>query len=240
MNKIEIGDKVFVINWNKIYSCFNHYIDNERISVFGWKTQIPNYSGIEHHWKFEYEPNLTLKGTVNKREPKKLKSKTPVYKDYKYEVLEIIQHPNHPEVNICLLSSTHTNKEWIKCYVQVSEDALSFLTPEQFADEQFNALKEFHKGKYAIEGPIPFKELPEQFISKVYDVDDNVLFGSRYIKGKVSYNYIDGFFTKDGIPIIMNASIDYDGIGNVDLPEGSILMQFDNLHKMFPNNKFEK
>lgn len=239
MKKVEIGDKVFVIDWGKMYSSFNQYTEDGIRSIFGWKTKIPDNSHISCHWKFEYEPNLTLKGTVNKREPRKLKSKTPVYKDYKYEVLEMIPHPNHPEITVCLISSIHTDKEWMKCYVQVSEDALSFLTPEQFADEAFNALKEFHKGRYAVEGPIPFKELPEQFLKKIYDVNDNVLFGSNYVKGKVSYNYIDGFFTKDGIPFLTGCEILYDGIGNADLPEGTIFMQFNNLHKMFPNNEFK-
>lgn len=237
---MKVGDKVFVIDWGKRYPDFYKWEDNERKLVFPWKTEIPDCSDIAHHWKFEYEPNLTLKGTVNKREPKKLKSKTPVYKDYKYEVMEILPVPSYSEMNVCLLASTHTDKDWMKCYVQINEKGLSFLTPKQFADESFNALKEFHKGRYSVAGPYPFSELPKEFIKQIYDVNDRILFGSHYTKGKVTYNYIDGFFMKDGIPHILDTSILYDGIGNDDLPDGALTMKFDDLHKMFKNNKFGK
>jgi len=235
---MQVGDKVFVVNWNKIYSTMWTWENGEHKSVFNWETKLPDYCDIDFHWKYEYEPNLTLKGTVNKREPKKLKSKTPIYKEYKYEIIEIKQHPSYPDTTICLIASTHTDQEWNRCYVQIGIEGLSYLTPEQFADKEFNALKEFHKGRYSVSGPYPFKELPEQFLKKIYDADDNVLFGSHYIKGKVYYAYIDGFFMKDGVPHILQAGIEYDGKGNTDLPEGAILMAYSDLPKMFPNNTF--
>lgn len=235
---MQVGDKVFVVNWGKCYSTMYKWENGESKSMFGWETELPSYCGIDHHWEYEYEPNLTLKGTVNKREPRKLKSKYPIYKEYKYEIVEMKQHPSQPEKTICLLASTHTDKDWMKCYTQVEISGLSFLTPEQFADDQFNALKEYHKGRYAVEGPHPFSELPKEFIKRIYDVRDDVLFGCHVIKGKIYYEYIDGFFMKDGVPYILSSGILYDGVGNSDLPEGTLIMAFEDLPKMFPNNKF--
>lgn len=74
--------------------------------------------------------------------------------------------------------------------------------------------------------------------ASVYDSNDNVLFGSHYVKGKVHYDYIDGEYTKDGIPFIVCVGISYDGKGNSDLPKDSIIMPFKDLPKMFPNNQF--
>ena len=233
---MKVGDKVFVIDWGKMYSSFYRYVDGEKQSVFNWKTEIPAYSDISFHWHHEYEPNLTLKGTVNKRDPKKLKSKTPVYKDYKYEILEMMVHPTYPEVNLCLIASTHVKETWRKCFVQIDEQGLSFITAEQFADETFNALKEFHKGKWNINSN--HKLFPEELLQIVYDVDDNVLFGSRYVKGKVMYKYIPKEYAVDNIPIIVGTTVSYDGKGNQDLPKDALLMYWKELSGMFSNNKF--
>lgn len=235
---MQVGDKVFVVNWGKCYSTMYKWEDGERKTLFGWETPIPDYSSIDFHWQTEYEPNLTLKGTVNKREPRKIKNRFPIYKEYKYEIMEMKQHPSQPDKTVCLIAATHPEHAWSRCFVQIGIDGLSYLTPEQFADKEYNALKEFHKGRYSVEGPYPFKELPEEFLKKIYDTDDNVLFGSHYIKGKVYYQYIDGFFMKDGVPYILSSGILYDGVGNSDLPEGTLIMAFEDLPKMFPNNKF--
>lgn len=114
------------------------------------------------------------------------------------------------------------------------------LTPEQHADKEFNALKEAHKARYSVSdrknGEV--KGFPKEFIKSIYDTNDNVLFGSSYVKGKVHYDYMDGYYTKDGIPFIISVGIKYDGKGNSDLPEDAIKMPFSQLPHMFPNNIF--
>lgn len=76
-------------------------------------------------------------------------------------------------------------------------------------------------------------------LKKIYDKDDNVLFGNRYIKGKVSYNYVPAELMETGNPYIISISICYDGKGNEDLPADAIIMEFRELHNMFPDNVFE-
>ena len=255
---MNVGDIVFVVKWNS-FKEFYSFKTGEKTYLFPWKTKIPDYGGIDHHWERIYEPNLTLKGTVNKREPTKLKSKFPIYEQYRYEVLEIIKHPKagefvyneeerarwnfyqkYTEENILLLASTHTDKAWMKCYVQIEESNVSFMTPEQFADKEYNALREYHKGKYSIEDFArgENKNFPKQFIQTVYDLDDRVLFGSSYTKGKVQYKYIDKFFSSSGNPFIIETCVSYDGIGNADLPIEAIRIKFSELPKMFPDNTY--
>lgn len=82
------------------------------------------------------------------------------------------------------------------------------------------------------------KEIPRSILKQVYDTDDNVLFGSRYTKGKVSYNYIPAERMSTGRPYIIDSSISYDGKGNVDLPKDALLMPFNKLSEMFPDNEF--
>lgn len=253
------GDKVYVIDWGKRYSDVTkwNYTLQRRENVFPFKTIIPDCSDIEHHWKFEYEPNLTLKGTVNKREPTKLKSKTPVYKEYKYEVREIIKHPKagefyypeekrkdwgydkYPETDILLISSTHTDIEPLKCFVVIGEEGVSLLTPQEFADKEFNALINYHKGRWTKD--MLTREvkdrLPPEIITTAYDPNDDVLFGSSITKGKIAYNYLDGKFTKDGIPLYISSSCTYDGIGNTDLPPGTIFKTYREMVAMLPHNR---
>ena len=88
-------------------------------------------------------------------------------------------------------------------------------------------------------GTEKIKLFPTRLLKRVYDKNDSVLFGSRYTKGKVMYNYIDGQYTVDGKPFITDVSMTYDGIGNKNLPEGTIIMAFEDLPKMFPNNQFK-
>jgi hypothetical protein len=82
------------------------------------------------------------------------------------------------------------------------------------------------------------KAFPENLLKKVFDKDDNVLFGSNYTKGKVSYNYIPAEYMTTGRPFIIHTSILYDGKGNKDLPKDSLIMTYKELKTMFPDNEF--
>lgn len=262
-SKYKAGDKVFVIDWGKHYSSFTKWVDNQKQKIFPWKTELPDYSGIDHHWEYKYKPKLTLKGVPFKNGERELVSKKPVYKDYKYEVLEVYQNPNYGELTfdavkfygaghekakasnndyddtkfIYLLASTHTDNDWQKCHAQIGEEGLSLLTPQQFADKEFNALKTYHKKRWTPEiREIAQKEFPKELIKSVYDKNDRVLFGSATTKGKVHYDYIPGEFMSTGRDFILSVGVDYDGKGNDDLPEGSRMASFNELKKLFPDN----
>lgn len=242
---------VYVIDWGKHYSDIQKWNQDsgKRECIFPIKTELPDYCGIEYHWKYIYEPNLTLKGTVNKRKPKKLVEKIPTYKNYKWEVLEIFKHPKagklrydldqytqqqldhwkdysrYTEENLLLLASTHTDKDWWKCYIIIEESGVSELTPKQFTDEQFNALIEANLKKWD-RNTIIKKDVPKEIISVFYDSNDNVLFGSSMVKGLVSYNYIDSKFSSDGKPIYLDCSISYDGKGNSGVENTELIKDF--------------
>lgn len=219
---MNVGDKVYVVNWGKHYSQITRRNSEtkEIENIFPIQTKLPPYCGISHHWKYVYEPNLTLKGTVNKREPKKLVEKIPVYKDYKWEVLEIFKHPEtgksgYTEENLLLLASTHTDKNHMKCYIIIEEGGVSLLTPEQYKDANFKAFIQANLKKY---DKTNFKDAPDEIISVYYDKDDNVLFGSCMVKGLVSYRYLESRFTKDEKPLYIGWEITY-GKSLEDVPE---------------------
>ena len=89
-----------------------------------------------------------------------------------------------------------------------------------------------------LEEPDNRKTVPKDRIKVVYDTDDNVLFGSRYVKGKVEYNYVSAEYMETNRPYIISTSIAYDGKGNINLPEGSQMVPFKDLPTMFPDNKY--
>lgn len=241
--------QVYVIDWSKHYSQLTKWNNGIKENIFPIKTKLPDYCDINDHWEYVYEPNLTKKGTVNKKEPKKLVKKIPVYKNYKWEILEVFKHPKagklyydldqytqeqldnwkdysrYTEENLLLLASTHTDKDWMKCYIVIAESGVSELTPEQYANEQFNAMVEANLGKWNRNTLIK-KEIPEEIISKFYDKNDNVLFGSAMVKGLVSYEYIEGKFSKDGKPIFICSSVLYDGKGNSNCPNPELIKDF--------------
>lgn len=235
---------VYVVDWGKHYKDITRYNaeTGQRENIFPFKTKLPPYCGIEHHWKYVYEPNYTKKGTINKREPRKLVEKIPVYKNYKWEILETFKHPcagewlypddvnreeygKYTEENLLLLASTHTDKQWMKCYIVIEESGVSRLTPEQFADAKFNALIESNLGKWDRE-TIDKKDVPEEIKSVFYDEDDRVLFGSCFTKGLVSYYYIDKKFSKDGKHIFLYACIDYDGKGTAGVEKKELIKPY--------------
>jgi hypothetical protein len=258
-NKYKIGDFVYVIDWMEVYSklCGGN-------GIFEWDIEIPLYSSVDFFWKFNYEDNLTQKGTINKREPRKLKEKIPVYKDFKYEILDYRIHPKageymqaenvrnanpidkYPECHskytyepIYLLASIDNETYPHRCFVEVNEAALSLLNPDQYADKEFSALKHFNYKKWSIDKMEEVrKSFPEELRKVAYDKNDSVLFGSSVIKGKVMYHYIPAEFTVDNVPFVLYTSISYDGKGNIDLPKDSLIIDFSELPKMFKNNKF--
>lgn len=254
-NKIQPGDLVYVVDWGKEYSEFTKWVDNQRVSSFPWQTELPTYPGKDFNgYKWVYEPNLTLKGTLSKRKPERLKEKIPVYKNFKYRVLEIVRHPKagqyyydteeqrqrwgddrYPEVDVLLLVDAATGR----CHVQVAADGVSKLTPEQYKDEQFSALREYHKGRWTPDDHDRLnKEFPKELLKTLYDKDDRVLFGSNMTRGKVFYNYVPAEFMQTGRPYIINSGCTYDGKGNSDLPADTEFVDWATLHRLFTDNTF--
>jgi hypothetical protein len=86
--------------------------------------------------------------------------------------------------------------------------------------------------------PETAKDCPKSSTKKVYDTDDNVLFGSRMVKGKVAYIYVPGELMASGVPYIIGSEVAYDGKGNSDLPKDAEIMAYEDLHKKFTDNKF--
>jgi hypothetical protein len=123
-----------------------------------------------------------------------------------------------------------SGEDWEKCWVIINEKGVSTLTPEQYADAKFNALVESNLRKWD-RNTMNKKDIPETLISKIYDENDNVLFGSCYTKGKVSFHYLDGKYSTDGKHIFICSSVLYDGEGNSTLPKDAIIMSFNNIKK---------
>lgn len=82
------------------------------------------------------------------------------------------------------------------------------------------------------------REIPDNLMKVIYDKDDDVLFGSRYVKGKVMYKYLPAELMEDGIPFIVTVSVSYDGKGNSNLPPDADIRNYTDLPKVFTNNKF--
>lgn len=91
--------------------------------------------------------------------------------------------------------------------------------------KQVNAIIEANLGKWD-RNTLIRKDVPKEIISRFYDKDDNVLFGSTRTKGLVSYEYIEGKFSKDGKPIFIGSSILYDGKGNSNCPNPELIKDF--------------
>jgi len=82
------------------------------------------------------------------------------------------------------------------------------------------------------------RKVPHNILKDIYDRNDNVLFGSGMIKGKVAYKYLPAEFMDTNRPFIIVVSISYDGEGNTTLPEDAIIKDFKELREMFPDNTF--
>ena len=110
------------------------------------------------------------------------------------------------------------------------------LTPEEYNISKKEHYINLHKGLYNINNS---KDFPKDLLKKVYDKNDNVLFGSNMTKGKVYYQNIDKIFTKNNIPIIVNSGCTYDGIGNKDLPPDTEFTTYEELKLVFTENQFQ-
>lgn len=249
---MNIRDYVFVVDWGKQYTTLTKWNNKtqKREKVFPIKTEIPDYSGIDFHWECKYEPNLTLKGTINKREPRKLVERIPIYKNYKWEVLEIFKHPNagkqfytlkeytqeqldawkdyndcYTKENLLLIASVHSDNN-IRCYVVIEETGVSKLTPEQFEQHGKSIIKSLNLNKWD-RNNLTKQDIPKEIISCFYDEDDKVLLGSGFVKGLVCYNYLDAKYSVDNKPIYLGSTVTYDGIGNAGCPNPELIKDFE-------------
>lgn len=232
-NKFNTGDSVFVVRWGHRYSS----IGGGR-NVFEWKTEIPDYSSIDFHYEIIREP-LNRSGKPWKRPyDAPVKERIARWKNYKWEIVEWRNHPEEGKDIIYLLRSIDRPEH--PCFVEMGEDGISLLTPEQFKDAAFNALVEAHRRKYSVDdrNTSKMKDFPQELFGKIYDINDNVLFGSSYIKGKVYYEYVPKEYTVDDVPFINTVGIHYDGIGNADLPADAVKVAWSELKTLFPNNQF--
>lgn len=224
---------VYVVDWNKEYGPITKYNDNtgKREPIFTINTKIPEYSGTDFHWEYIYKNDNS----------RKIDKKIPKFKNYKWEILERFKHPKagqyiysekertinnwpdykYPEEDLLVLASTHTKVDYLRCYIIISENGVSSLTPEQFADQQFNVMVESNLAKWNRKeiNKENIKQIPKDIISVFYDKDDRVLIGSNVTRGLVSYYYLDGKFSSDGKPIFLYNSISYNGKGNLECPD---------------------
>ena len=129
MLNFKLGDRVFVSNWGQNYSDFFTWKDGKRTSIWKWKTEIPDYTSTGFHVKTKTRPVLTAKGVPYKNGKSEVVSRINTYKNYEYEILECVK--NDEGELIYLLSSTHTNVNSLKCYVQIGEFGLTKLSVEE-------------------------------------------------------------------------------------------------------------
>lgn len=230
---MKIGDKVYVSNWLQRYLSVYTWVDGKEQLVFPWTKEIPKYSDYQFFIKVITEPNLTLKGTVNKKEPTKVIDRIPIYKNFEYTIEEIVSHPTSGN-NVCLLSS----KEG--CWVQMSEKGLSTLTPEDQekikhleTEKRLQALAKDNLGKWTVE-TAKHDTVPEELIKTLYDTNQNVLFGSTMTKGIVTYTYLPKDYTVNGNDLYLGGSVNYNGEG-CDLT-GKETTTWEKLKKRFPEN----
>lgn len=235
---MKIGSKVYVCDWGKQYTDIYRWINGERQSIWNWKTEIPDHSSPIFHHKFIHEDNLTLKGTINKREPKKLVDKTPVYKNFEYTIEEITTRKETGKL-IYLMSS----KEG--CWVQVGEDGVSTLTPEEQEkvkhlekEKSLQALAKQNLGKWSINDDLKNK-FPKELIKYLYDRDQRTCFGSNFpnTKAIIRYPYVSKEYTKNGNDICLGWHQNYNGIG-CDLSDKKTI-SWKELPARFPENKFK-
>ena len=207
---MSIKDKVFVTDWGQRYSDIYRWDGGVKSVIWNWKTHIPSYSEPDFYWQYFYEPNLTLKGTVNKKEPRKLISKFPKFKNFEYTIEEITQKSN-TEL-IYLLSSQEG------CWIQIGEKGISTLSiTEQEkvkhleSEKRLQALAIQNLNKWSIKSNL--KEFPEELLKYLYDINQTTLLGSTLTQSVIRYPYIPKEYTINGIDICLGWEQDYNGKG---------------------------
>lgn len=180
----------------------------------------------------------------------------PKNKNIQYIIKDLIENPDYgkiiwdaelqstiPEHSIPENNSYSTDKFYylIKTkegtdiyYFQRGETGLSKLHPEKYELNQRKKLELQNKKKWSINDTEKF---PKELIRYYYDVNQNVLFGSKIIKGIVKYPYIPKQFTKNGNPICLGVSILYNETG-CDLSDKQII-NWKDLKEIFPENTFK-
>lgn len=232
---MKIGDKVYVTDWLQKYSSVNTWIAGKQQLVFPWTKEIPKYCDCQFFIKIVKEPNLTLKGTVNKRDPFKIIDRIPIYENFEYTIEEIIPHPTTGD-SVYLLSS----KEG--CWVQITKKGLSTLTPEEQekvkhleTEKRLQALAKDNLGKWTVE-TARHDTVPKELIKTLYDTNQNVCFGSEWpnTKGIVTYIYLPKEYTINGNDLYLGSSVNYNGKG-CDLTDKETISWKD-LKTRFPEN----
>lgn len=230
---MKVGDKVFVIDWGKHYSDLFKYEKNRKIKVFNWEYDIPDIyvTSTSFHWERIREPRLTLKGEPFKNGETILVSEKPLYKYYKYEILEIIEHPNQGKFNtlVYLLKS----KEG--CIVQIGKGGLSKMTIEQYNNEKYDAFIRENLNKWSLESD--FKQFPQELITTYYDSNGAALFGTNTVNSSIKYKVVDGKYTVDGKPICIGTSCLYDG--GEEAKKHNNFITWDELKQICSNQNFQ-
>ena len=230
---MNIKDKVFVSDWGKQYSNIYKWENNIKSVIWKWETVIPNFSDTDFHWEYIYEPNLTLKGTVNKREPRKLVSKNPKFENFEYTIEEINSKPNGEL--IYLLSS----KEG--CWVQIGEGGISTLSIEEQekvkhleSEKRLQTLAIQNLKKWSVKSNL--KEFPKELVKYLYDTNQRTLFGSQVTTAIVRYPYIPKEYTVNGSDICLGWEQNYNGKG-CDLSEKETI-SWNHMKQRFPEQTF--
>ena len=203
-----------LINWLKVWNL-------REVSKYFPTVDIPDYGDKGFFVENCYIDNITKKGTINKRNPRiYIGKKIYKYKSFEYEIIAESKLSNGKEV--VLVASTHTDVFRLKCFVVTTKDNL------------YNGEKQLiQKLQYDRKDILELKnnELPKEVLGVLYDFDDNVLVGSSMIKGLVSYNFIKPEYSKDKKPIYLSCTVNYDGVGNNQLKDKSLIKDFENIKR---------
>lgn len=231
MENLKVKDKVYVKDWGKQYISI---FDNKGEYFFGWKTKIPSYSNTDFHFKCIYKDNLTLKGTINKREPQILVERVPEFKNFQYVIEEMTTTKDN--ALIYLLSSKQG------CWVQIGENGISTLTLKEQNkvkhlenEERLQCLAFENLSKWDIN--VKKSDFPKELLKYLYDTNQNTLFGSVMTKAIIKYPYIAKEYTVNGNDICLGWEQNYNGVG-CDLTDKNTI-SWNELKERFPENKFE-
>ena len=231
---MKIGQKVFVCDWGKYYSDIYRWVDNDRQLIWNWKTKLPPYPHLKH--EYIYEPNLTLKGTVNKINPRTLVAEIPIYKNFEYTIEEITTRQDGQL--IYLLSSEEGT------WVQIGAGGITTLTPEDQEkvkhleqEKWLQAMAKENLGKWDI--TVKKSEFPKELLKYLYDKDQRTCFGSDSpnTRAIIRYPYISKEYTKNGNDILLGWVQEYNGTG-CDLSDKETIT-WNELKIRFPENTFE-